>query len=404
MKTYDPWRKAQDLIAQGALTNSKNPRSHVYGVYPTHMKDAHGVTLTDTQGKRYIDYICGLGTNIIGYGNTRIAAALAEQAGHGVSPSFPTTLELDCAEALKTIFPRMKKFKFVKTGTEACMAAIKMARAYTGRMQVLSEAYHGWSDPFVSLTPPAAGVPPHPDMVALTDISQVTEDTAAVIIEPIITDWSDQRLEWLQMLQIRCKEVGAMLIFDEIITGFRFLKWSVHQAFNLDPDIVCVGKAIANGMPLACVMSPNKALMDNPQYFVSGTYAGECMSLRAAIETMKILKTDTTYGHEAVWNLGKDFLERFNAISPKTLTIQGYPTRGVFKAKDELTLALFFQEMCRSGVLFCRSWFFNAMLAGYTDEVINLARGVLTKIQTGSVQLKGELPQSPFSMKVRKDG
>lgn len=402
MMKFDNWRRAQNLIAQGALTNSKHPRSHVYGVYPTHIKSAKGVTLTDHANNKYVDFICGLGTNILGYGHERVARAMAEQSYHGISPSFPHTLELDAAESLKGLFPRMRKFKFLKTGTEACMAAVRMARAHTGRDKILSEGYHGWSDPFVSLTPPASGVPPHSSIRALTDINQVTEEIAAVIIEPVITDWGDQRLEWLQMLQLRCKETGTLLIFDEVITGFRFLRSSVHQAFSLDPDLVCIGKAIANGMPLACVMGKDKAIMDNPNYFVSSTYAGDCMSLRACIETSKILKTDFFYDHESVWNLGIHFLERFNTVSPNLLRIEGYPTRGVFKARDELTLALFFQEMCLAGVLFCRSWFFNAMLAPYTDEIINLSRGILTKISTGSVQLKGELPQSPFSMKVRE--
>lgn len=541
MLRHSEWRRCQKLIAQNCLTNSKNPRSHVFGVYPTHQKKAKGAEIWDMEGNRYLDYICGLGTNILGYGHEKVGRALAEQAFYGVSPSLASPVENDVAEQLKTFFPRMRKFKFLKTGTEACMAAIRIARAWQGvthdnsslhemwakeafsrlsseefrnwqtyqsmqglceglspnaegsgnqeigatalrenperegnraeafsetagkdkrpwpgqdlyygpegkrpwsdqsaavqelwraenqrassrlqqaagrdlalremsrqgtsRYLILSDGYHGHSDPFISMTAPAAGVPFHDGILQLTGNEDLIPVAAAVIVEPVITDWSDKRVEYLLNLQEKCKQYGTVLIFDEVITGFRFLRGSVHEAFNLDPDLVVIGKAMANGMPLTAVMSSNEKMMDNPDYFVSSTYAGDQMSLRACKETVRILKSDPDFMPDNVWTQGNEFLEQFNDIQPNLLSIRGYPTRGAFHG-DYLTKALFFQEMCLSGVLFCNSWFFNGPLSHFTKEVINLSRAVLTKISTGSVQLKGELPQSPFAMKVRKE-
>jgi glutamate-1-semialdehyde 2,1-aminomutase len=390
-------RRAQDCIAQAALTNSKRPESHVKGVYPTHLKRGQGAKVWDHQGKQYLDFICGLGTSLLGYAHDRVNQAIANQMPHGASLSLGTHVELEAAEKLKEMMPFVEAVKFLKTGSEACSAAIRIARAFTGRNVVLSEAYHGWHDAFVSLTPPATGVPPHPEMRPFS--WDGIEGAAAVIIEPIITDMGQDRIAWLHRLREACTMAGTLLIFDEVITGFRFPGFSVSRYFNITPDLICLGKAIANGMPLAAVGGKYAVMNTQPEYFVSSSYAGETLSLAAGIETMRLLQTKYSVDH--LWERGREFLTGFNALWPEKIWIEGYPSRGAFKG-DDMTKALFFQEACLAGLLFGPSFFLSFPMLDELPGVLQVCRDILTRIRLGQVTLKGEMPQSPFAQKVRE--
>lgn len=399
MMEMDLWHRAQNAIAQGALTNSKNPRSFVFGIYPKYIHRGYGGCLYDVSNNRYVDYICGLGANILGYGHEAVTNAIRIHAHHGFSHSLPTYHEVETAEEVKSVFPFIERLKFLKTGTEACMAAIKIARAATGRKKVISHGYHGWSDPFISLTPPAHGVYPHQGMQQLLSIGEIDEQTAAVIIEPVIADNSPERIAWLNKLRERCTEKGAVLIFDEVITGFRYLEFSVARHHNVTPDLICIGKAIANGMPLAAV-GGSRAIMES-DYFVSSTYAGETLSLVAAKATIKALKTDTFSKMQTVWPNGQRFMDRFNELYPEKIQIKGYPTRGVFEG-DQETITLFFQEAAKANMLFTKSWFYNGALTEFDDITLSACKMILGRIKLGQVRLEGEAPISPFAQKVRE--
>lgn len=392
---YDWHRRSQDAIAQHCLTNSKRPESHIMGVYPTHIQRGLGAHLWDHDGKKYLDFICGLGTNILGYANEKVNTAIADQMRLGASHSFATHVEVEAAEKLKELFPFVDCVKFLKTGGEACSAAIRIARAATGRNLVLSDGYHGWHDGFTSLTPPALGVPPQSGIEKLGTVIGPT--VAAVIVEPVITDHSKERIEYLKWLRRACSEVGALLIFDEVITGFRYKNFSVSQSYGVLPDLICLGKAIANGMPLAAV-GGKYAVMNCDEYFVSSTYAGETLSLAAAIKTMTLLQRQ--YPIEDLWLRGQHFLDQFNALWPEKLWIEGYPTRGSFKG-DPMTKALFFQEACLAGILFGPSWFFNFPLAQEYQTSMGTIREIVGRLKRGEVELKGTLPKPAYAERVR---
>ncbi len=392
------YKRAQDSIAQAALTNSKRPECLVKGVFPTHVTRGEGCYLFDASGRQYIDYICGLGTNIIGYGDSELADVIARRARMGASLSLGTDLEIQTAEKLKELIPFVDQVKFLKTGTEACLAAIRIARAHTGRTGILSQGYHGWGDEFISLTPPSVGVARPLECIGTLSSEEADLDgIAAVIIEPIGTDISEARIQWLRRLRERCTQAGTLLIFDEIITGFRFPKFSVSSYYGIEPDLICLGKAIANGMPLAAV-GGKRAVMSGAEYFVSSTYAGETLSLAAGLKTMELLQTK--YDLQALWDAGQRFITRFNELWPGTIGIQGYPTRGVFVG-DPLQKALFWQEACRAGVIFGPSFFFNFKHIEHTDAVMSLFRDIITRLKTSSVQLEGDMPSSPFAQRAR---
>lgn len=396
----DLMQRAQASIAQGALTNSKRPESFVKGVYPTHVKMGQGAYLWDSKNKKYIDFICGLGANLLGYGVQSIYYKAGKQMMYGPSLSFSTPDEVECAEKVKELFPFIDCMKFLKTGTEACLAALKIARAATGRTLVLSEGYHGWGDEFVSLTPPAAGVPQNQTIKPLKHIMDITTEVAAVIVEPVITEFTPERVDYLKNLREWTRAMGAVLIFDEIITGFRFPKFSVAAYTGVKPDLILLGKAIANGLPLS-VVGGSYALMNGSNYFVSSTFAGETCSLVAATETMTLLQTK--HNVEKLWEAGQAWIDRFNQIWPEGIRLKAYPTRGVFEA-DPLTKALFMQETCRAGLLFGPSWFFNFAHAALDLDYFSTIEEIICRIKKGQVTLMGEMPRSPFAAKVRGNG
>ncbi len=401
-------RRAQNCIAHGALTNSKRPSAFVMGVYPTHMARGQGCWLWDHKGNRYLDFITGLGTNIIGYANTQVNAAISAQMNHGASLSLGTHVEIETAEMVKAMFPFVDAVRFLKTGSEACAAAVRIARGKTDRDIILSEGYHGWLDEFAGLAKASVGVPHSYQLIDFGAAYSLESDivkrpdawdkVAAVIIEPVITDWSDERRHWLEKLREDCTKHGVMLIFDEIITGFRFPKFSVANFWGINPDLIILGKAIANGMPLA-VVGGKYDVMNGSDYFVSSTYAGETLSLAAAKKTMELLQTK--HDLTELWKQGAAFLEEFNSIFPEKIRIEGYPTRGVFVG-DPLVKAMFWQEACLAGVLFGPSWFFNFAMIDEWRSAMGAIRAILGRIQRNEITLLGEMPKTPVAQKARE--
>lgn len=396
-------RRALDSIHGGALTNSKRAESFVKGVYPTHFESGNGCFLFTPQKEKYIDFICALGTNLFGYANPQITAAVQKQITKGAVLSFGTTLEVECAEKAKELFPFVEKVRFLKTGTEACLAAIRIARSHTKRQLILSDGYHGWSDEFVALTPPACGVNQPADeyyrhLKPLKGNEHLIPDAAAVIIEPIITDHSPERIAWLNNLREETRKHETLLIFDEIITGFRWPKHCVANDTGISPDIICIGKTMAGGLPLSMVGTA-PGVGNDQDWFVSGTFYGDTLSLAAFMEVTRLIKN--TFRIEQLWKEGEYFKNEFNNIWPDGVKITGYPSRGVFAFRDDKTKALFFQESCKANILVGSSFFFNFKHIDIMDAALNSFKDILLKIKNNDIELEGEMPKTPFAQKQR---
>lgn len=393
------WHKEHmETIAQGCLTNSKHPDRFIKGFYPNMVESAKGAFITSSQNEKYLDFICGLGTCLLGYAQRDINAAIINEVSKGYSYSLASKTEVRAGRRVKELFPFAERVKFLKTGTEAAMASIRIARAYTGRKFVLSSGYHGWSDEFVGMTPPAAGVVNDVYMRKLNDINQITKDIAAVIVEPVELDNSRDRVLWLNSLREKCNQTGTVLIFDEIITGFRYKSWSVSNYLNIRPDIILLGKSMSNGLPLAAV-GGQKELMDNDQYFVSSTFAGENISLASFIKLSNVLASDLDIGE--LWENGETFRDKFNSIWPEKIYIEGYSVRGVFRG-DPLVIATFWQEAVRAGYLFGPSWFFMFPHIEHMYSALENISDILNLMKIKMPKLKGPMPSSPFSVKQRK--
>ena len=387
---------AETTIAHGALTNSKRTSCFVEGVYPSHVETGFKCYLTDMNKQKYIDYICGLGTNLFGYGNLEINEAVKSALNTGGSAfSLSTNLEVELSQKFIDTFPFIGRVRFLKTGSEGCSAAIKIARAFTGRDWIISDGYHGWHDSFIGLTPPAHGVIADP-YISNTEENIASKDIAAYIIEPVITDNSKERIARLSQLREFCTRNGILLIFDETITAYRYKDFSVAHHHNIYPDIWIGGKAIAGGLPLSVV--GGKSYVMDTEYFISSTWAGDRLAIAAAIKSIELIHGD--FHPNELWLYGEEFLEEFNKIS-EYVKIKGYPTRGTFVYPNDKFKALFMQEMCLAGVLFGPSWFYNKWLHKEKDNVISITKAVIKKILKGHVLLKGGLPKNPYAERIR---
>jgi glutamate-1-semialdehyde aminotransferase len=271
---------------------------------------------------------------------------------------------------------------------------------------VLSQAYHGWHDEFASLHPPAIGIPEHKNIKELpNDYSEEFLKTAdAVIIEPIITDFSEARVEWLRKLRELCTKHDVVLIFDETITALRFPGFCVANWSGVRPDIIVFGKALGGGLPISIVggrediMNSETYFPNHGEYFVSGSYCGERVGIKAALAVIHALQTKNSI--EDLWQSGADFIRKFNDLF-SDVKIAGYPTRGVLVG-DPMPKALFMQEACKAGLLFGASWFYAFPHIQEKDGVLQTLKDVAMKLRLGNVKLEGELPRSPFAQQMRE--
>jgi glutamate-1-semialdehyde 2,1-aminomutase len=388
---------AEGIIAQKALTNSKRPASFVEGVYPTHVLSGSGCMLTDTAGNQYIDFICGLGANLLGYGNSPVVEAGIKALREGPTLSLSTDLEIKLGKKINEVMPFVERIKVLKSGSEGCTAAVRIARAFNKRQVLLTHGYHGWHDEFVSMQPPAFGVTHHANIGKLVNLDQITNETAAVILEPVITELNDVRIEWLRDLRDKCTKTGTVLIFDETITALRFPNFCVANYLSIAPDIIIFGKALGNGMPIS-IVAGKKEVMECCEYFVSSTFAGERVSIASSIEVLTQLQKN--YDLNSLWEKGKYFCQKFNELF-KDVKIDGYPTRGVLKG-EPFDKAIFMQEACKAGLLFGASWFFNFNHIEKMDLTFSTLKEIALKMNIGNITLEGNMPKSPFAQQVRE--
>ncbi len=282
-------RRAVASIVGGASTGSKRVEA-LYGGSeprgPLHFRSAHGCTVTAADGRSYIDCTMALGSVALGYADPAVTDAVAAAARNGNVSAWSPMLEIEVAERLCAAIPCAERVRFLKTGAEAIAAAVRIARTATGRSVVIGCGYFGWLD----WASDAAGVPdavrtgftavPFDDILALERAVAAADDLAAVVIEPVI-----ERLPgdaWLRRARELCDARGAVLIFDEIKTGFRVRTGGYQGASGILPDLAAVGKALANGFPLAAVVGRADVMDAARRTWISSTLASESTALAAA--------------------------------------------------------------------------------------------------------------------------
>jgi glutamate-1-semialdehyde aminotransferase len=303
------WGNALRLMPRGTQTMSKCPDQFVDGVYPKFVKSGKGAYLYGLDGKKYLDYMCALGPIILGYNHKSTNKAIKKQLKDGIIFSWPTLLEQELAQLISDVVPCAEQVRFCKNGTDADLAAVRIARSYTGKEKILKPAggYHGWGDwHAISMRP--YGVPSClKELIGefeynnLESLEKLLEkgDVAGVIIEPqALTTPKPGFLEGVRKL---CTKYKAVLIFDEVVTGFRWSLGGAQEYFGVTPDLCCMGKAVANGMPLGIIAGKAEYMNELNHAFFSMTFGGEALSIAAAIATVKELQTKD-YNH--IWELG----------------------------------------------------------------------------------------------------
>ncbi|NER37086.1 MAG: aminotransferase class III-fold pyridoxal phosphate-dependent enzyme [Oscillatoria sp. SIO1A7] len=361
--------KSKAVIPGSAQTFSKSYTQYVRGVAPVFLQRGKGCRVWDVDGNEYIDYVQGLLSNILGYAREEVNAAVAAQLGGGVSFSLPHPLEVQLAERLTQLIPCAEMVRFGKNGSDVTSGAIRAARAYTGRDRIACCGYHGWQDWYIGSTTRHAGVPdavralthpfPYNDLASLEVLlNQHPGEFAAVIMEPV--NFIEPVPGYLQGVKELARQHGALLIFDEICTGFHFGLGGFQKRSGIIPDLACFGKAMGNGFPIACVVGKANIMKVFEDIFFSFTFAGEVASMAAAIKILDILETtDVLAQMEAN---GRRLQDGFNALAKQAnlgdrFQCVGFPIWSLLKFRNVngqdslLERCLFQQEAVKRGIL-----------------------------------------------------
>lgn len=358
-------QRAEGLIPAYTQTLAKGPGQYVQGVAPIYAQRAKGAHLWDVDGNRYLDYTMAVGPLILGYGHDAVDAAIERQLQDGITFSLMHPLEVEVAELIRTVVPHAESVRYSKTGCDVTSAAIRLARAFTGRNTIVCCGYHGWHDWYIGTTDRDAGIPRSSKDLTYTfsynDVGSVLaaidDDTAAIILEPMV--FEEPRDGFLQSLRTICDERGILLIFDEMWTGFRIALGGAQERFGVRADLACFSKAVANGMPLSILTgrSDIMKLCEHDVFFFT-TFGGEALSLAAAKATIQYLAdNDVPRRIEALGSQLRDGLNSLiEDLDIPYVSCKGLGTRTIVtfdgSVADPLVMKSFVQqEMIARGIL-----------------------------------------------------
>jgi len=410
-KSEQLFARASQSIAGGV--NSPVRAFRAVGGTPVFFSKAEGPFLFDADGKRYIDYIGSWGPMIAGHANPRVLQAVRDTIENGLSFGAPTAIETDMAELVKTFFPFMEKLRFCSSGTEATMSAIRLARGFTGRDTIVKfeGCYHGHSDSLLvkagsgALTfgvPSSPGVPAdlakHTLNLSFNDLDaaqalfeQQGDSIACLIIEPITGNMNMilPRPGYLEGLRTLCDQYGVVLIFDEVMTGFRVAKGGAQALTQIKPDLTCLGKIIGGGMPVGA-FGGRQDMMDmlaplGPVY-QAGTLSGNPVAMAAGIATLSELSVPGFY--EALTATTERFVNGMMGVAQEAgVAMQGVSRGGMFglffaerpvtsfaevTACDEAIFKRFFHLMLDRGVYLAPSMYEAGFVSStHSDQVID---------------------------------
>jgi glutamate-1-semialdehyde 2,1-aminomutase/spore coat polysaccharide biosynthesis protein SpsF len=384
-RSYALKARAEQLIPSCSQTFSKAPSQFVQGIAPVFLARGQGSHVWDVDGNQYIDYAMALGPVVLGHNYPAVTRAVVQQMEHGTVFSLPHPLEIEVAEELTLLVPCAEMVRFGKNGSDVTSGAVRVARAYTGRDVIACCGYHGWQDWYIGTTSRNKGVPEavqaltcpfvYNDIDSLRQVfAQHPGQVAAVIMEPIgVVLPQDGFLEEVRDLTHR---EGALLIFDEVVTGFRISLDGAQGFFDVTPDLACFGKGIANGYPLAAVVGRREVMNLFDEIFFSFTFGGETLSLAAARATIAEMCEKKVIVH--LWDQGQRLQDGYNTLAhaysiEKFTECIGLPPRTVvgFRNQDGteslLLKSLFQQECLQRGVLF--SGGHNLSFSHTTDDI-----------------------------------
>lgn len=361
--------RAEQSIPLGSQTFSKSRLCFPYGAAPLFIERGKGAHVWDVDGNEYLDFASGLLAISLGYCDPDVNEAVMEQLNLGSIFSLPHRLETEVAEQLIELIPCAEMVRFGKNGTDATSACIRLSRAVTCRERVAVCGYHGWQDWYIGSTTRHLGVPEcvrelthrfdYNDLASLQRLLKAHPgEFAAVILEPMNVAWPNP--DFLPGLRQLCDAHGALLIFDETITGFRNHLGGAQTLFGVTPDLAAFGKGMANGFPISAVVGRKKYMKRMEDIFFSGTFGGDVIALAAAKAVIKKMRH---YDIPAcLTERGQFLLDGLNTIltdikAPEWIKTAGHPTWCFLLISDShnhsswLLKSYLMQELCKRGIL-----------------------------------------------------
>lgn len=360
--------EAKRIIPSASQTYSKSYRYFCEGISPAFLSHGKGGHVWDVDGNEYVDFVLGLGAITLGYYNKEVNKAVIDQLKKGISFSQPTKLEITLAEKLIEIVPCAEMVKFVKNGSDATTAAIRLARAYTKREVVACCGYHGYHDWYVGSTSNDAGVPNAVKNLTkkfeynnLNSLKKLLAENkvAAVILEPLQAQGPENN--FLEKVKELTHKNGAVLIFDEVVSGVRVALGGAQEYYKVVPDLATFGKGMGNGLAISAVVGRRNIMkLIDEGAFISTAFGGETLALAGALATLNILEKPESLKH--IHHLGELWIKEVQKLIAKkklseVVAIHGItPHCGVaFKDKGNLIkidlLSVYQQKLIQQGIL-----------------------------------------------------
>jgi glutamate-1-semialdehyde 2,1-aminomutase/spore coat polysaccharide biosynthesis protein SpsF len=361
--------RAERVIPLGSQTFSKSRITFPENAAPLYVTHGLGGRVWDIDGNEYVDMIGALMPVVLGYCDPGVDAAIRHQLTQGISFSLATPLETELAERLVRLIPCAEKVRFAKNGSDVTAAAVRLARAFTSRDRIAICGYHGWQDWYIGSTTRDKGVPvavknlshkfPYNNLGALeTLLGSHRGEFAAVILEPMNAE--EPKPGYLDGVKALAHEHGALLIFDEIVTGFRYALGGAQSLFGVTPDLATFGKSMGNGMPIAAVVGRADIMAEMEDIFFSGTFGGETLSLASAIAVIDKMEHEPVI--ETLWQHGRFLADGVTGLVVKhgledVFSLVGLPPWKIVSIKAHKAApmmaikTLFVTEMLRGGVL-----------------------------------------------------
>ena len=325
-------KRAADAVAGFTSTRSKGPDALFGGPGgPTHMVRSAGARVWTADGRELVDWTMALGAVALGYGHPAVAEAVARAAREGGVGPLPPVHEVELAERLARVYPGAEQARFFKTGAEAVQAAVRLARVATGRERVVYCGYHGWLDgPTAGPGVPAAVAAlwesvPFGNAAALAEA--LARPAAALILEPVIE--GEPPAAWLRAARDLATGRGAALIFDEVKTAFRLARGGAAERWGVTPDLAVLGKALANGAPLAAVVGRADLMARSRGTWISSTLATEFTALAAADAVLNVWEEEDVAAHIA--RVGRQMMD---ALPPGPWDLVGLPEMWLLRFHD----------------------------------------------------------------------
>ncbi|MFA4836034.1 MAG: glutamate-1-semialdehyde 2,1-aminomutase [Dehalococcoidia bacterium] len=391
---------------------------------PVFIKRGKGCRIVDEDGNEYIDYVGSWGPLILGHAHPQVVKAVKRVAGSGMSFGAPTELEITLARMVAEAMPSMEMVRFVSSGTEATMSALRLARAFTGRDKIMKFAgcYHGHSDGLLVKAgsgattlglPDSLGVPKgyaqntliarYNDLGSVRELFARHHDVAAVIIEPVAANMGVilPQSGFLEDLRDLARSFGALLIFDEVITGFRLAYGGAQELFGIKPDLTCLGKIIGGGLPVGAYggrADIMKLVSPSGPVYQAGTLSGNPLAMTAGIETLRLLSRPDVYPQleqkasrlqsgitAAVGKAGVDLqVSRSGSILTVFFTAEPVFDYESAKKADTKLFGRFFRSLLDEGIYWPPSQFEAAFVSlAHEDEDIDLTIAAVQKALTG---------------------